>query len=299
MAEDGDALAEGGASVADERGELLDGLDVVRVDVEAAGGHELHCCQVTTEIARQGLDKHLWRLELDAADGVGKVAGAAVGQVVAVDRGQHNVAQAPPAQGFGCVLGLVRVQRGRAARRLDAAEAAAACARVAHQHYGCRGGVFATAAAPALADVGAARLLTYSVQLEAAQVFFDLVVVRPLRDRGLEPTRQTDQFLALGRYHRADSVRESATAAAAAAAAAAGSGRGSKFERLRDGEGTGAAAAADEIGKRRAGVQSVGEARWLPAPCDTRRLLLGGAGCECTDTAGADIAGEVGATGGG
>ena len=90
------------------------------------------------------------------------------------------------------MLGLVGVERGRAAVSLDTAEAAAAGAGVAHEHDGGGGGRL-VGAAPALADVGAAGLLADGVQVQAAQVGLDLPKVAVLAgrgDRGLEPLGQ-------------------------------------------------------------------------------------------------------------
>lgn len=67
-----------------------------------------------------------------------------------------------PKGGMAClghVRWLVSVQRRRCRRCFDRAEAAPAGARVAHQHDG-RGGGVPVAAAPALANVGAARLFS-------------------------------------------------------------------------------------------------------------------------------------------
>ncbi len=58
---------------------------------------------------------------------------------------------------LGNIGGLINVKWRRRGGGLHSAEAAAARARVAHQHDGRRGGV-PVAAAPALADVRAARL---------------------------------------------------------------------------------------------------------------------------------------------
>ena len=90
------------------------------------------------------------------------------------------------------MLRLVRVEGRRGAGGLDGAEAAAARAGVAHEHD-CGGGGAAVAAAPAVGDVGAARLLADRVQVQAAQVAFYLLVVFRLcvvGDRRLQPRRQ-------------------------------------------------------------------------------------------------------------
>jgi len=202
-------LPERRAPVPHLRRQRLHRLHVVRVHVQPRPRHHGHHVQVAREVARQRLDEDLApaalaALRLDARDRLGEVVRAAVRQVVAVHRRQHHVAEPPAPQRLGRVLGLVRVQRREAlprllalARRLDRAEAAAARARVAHQHDGRRRRGL-VAAAPALADVGAARLLAHRVQPEPAQVRLDgLEALGRLGrgDAGLEPRRQPRDLL--------------------------------------------------------------------------------------------------------
>ena len=82
------------------------------------------------------------------ADGVGPDGGAAVGELVAVDGGDHAVFQFHEGDGFTDAAGLVEVEDGGASGG-DVAEAAGAGADVAEDHDG--GG----AAGPAFAHVGA------------------------------------------------------------------------------------------------------------------------------------------------
>ena len=89
---------------------------------------------------------------------------------------------------LGCVLGLIGVERRRRLGRFDGAEAAAARACVAHEHDGGGRGV-AVATAPALADVGAARLLAHCVQLQLAQLRLDLSVLVTAGDAAFQPVR--------------------------------------------------------------------------------------------------------------
>ena len=95
------------------------------------------------------------------AIGRGERAGAAVGEVVAGDRGDHRVAQAHALHGLGHPLGLVGVERHGVAG-VDQAEPAGPGAALAVDHE--RGG----AVGPALGDVRAARLLAHGDQLEVA-----------------------------------------------------------------------------------------------------------------------------------
>ena len=89
-----------------------------------------------------------------------KMRRAAVGDVVAIDRGDDDVLQAERADGVGDARRLVEVERRRPPVR-HGAIAARARADVAENHEG--GG----AVVPALADVRAARLLAHRVQAEA------------------------------------------------------------------------------------------------------------------------------------
>ena len=86
---------------------------------------------------------------------------AAVGEVVAVDRGEHEIFPAEVAHGFGDAQRFEPVDFAAWAPRLDVAEPAAARARVAQDHDRRRAG------APALADVRTHRFLADRVQLAA------------------------------------------------------------------------------------------------------------------------------------
>ncbi len=78
--------------------------------------------------------------------------GAAIGQIVAIDRSDHHMVEAELGDGVGDVLRLVRIERrGNAGGHV--AEGAGAGADLAHDHHG------RVLLAPALADVRAARFL--------------------------------------------------------------------------------------------------------------------------------------------
>ena len=100
-----------------------------------------------------------------------KCAGAAVGQVVAVDRGDDDVLQAELRHGVGDAVGFVGVERaGQAGAHV--AEGAGAGAGVAHDHHG------GVALRPALADVGAGGFLAHRDQAVVAHQGAGLVVDR-------------------------------------------------------------------------------------------------------------------------
>ena len=91
------------------------------------------------------------------------VLGAAVEEVVAVDHRHDDVLELEPRDGARDVLGLAHVDGAARIAGGDRAEAAAARAHVAEEHH--RRG----ALAPALADVGAARLFADRVEIELAE----------------------------------------------------------------------------------------------------------------------------------
>ena len=86
---------------------------------------------------------------------------AAVGQVVAVDRGDDDMLEAELGRGDRDMLGLERIDRARHPR-LDVAEGAGAGAGVAEDHH--RGVLLG----PALADVRAGRFLAHGGEVEPA-----------------------------------------------------------------------------------------------------------------------------------
>src|SRR5579884_1581607 len=105
---------------------------------------------------------------------------AVVREVVAVDAGDHRVAESHPGDRPGDPGRLERVVPGRLAG-LDVAEAAASSADVAEDHE--RGG----ASLPALADVGACRLLADRVEVLLGDEPVELAVLRAAGRGDLEP----------------------------------------------------------------------------------------------------------------
>ncbi len=109
-----------------------------------------------------------------------KMAGAAVGQVVAADAGDHDVLEAHDGYRLGHAARLVVVVPVGTAG-LDGAEAAGPRAGVAQDHDRGR------ALLPALADVGAASLLAHRVERLAAHEVLELAVVGAAGQPGLDP----------------------------------------------------------------------------------------------------------------
>jgi hypothetical protein len=107
------------------------------------------------------------RAATHGADHVDEMLRAAVAQVVAVDAGDHHVAQLEPGNAVGQIRRLVDIGRQRLAMA-DVAERAAARTDVAENHEGRR------AAAEAFADIRASGFFADGVQLLLAQHFLDL-----------------------------------------------------------------------------------------------------------------------------
>ena len=88
----------------------------------------------------------------DGADHGREVPSPAIRQVVAVDRGDHDMSETQPGHGIGHTGRLVRIQSGRLTRA-HVAERAGAGTGVAHDHHG------GVTLRPALADIRAGGLL--------------------------------------------------------------------------------------------------------------------------------------------
>ena len=131
----------------------------------------------------------------DGGDAVGKVLGAAVAQVVAVDRSDDDVAQVHGAHGIGEILRLFGIERVGAAVA-DGAEGAAAGAHVAHNHKG--GG----AAAEAFADVGAGGFFADGVHFLLAQDVFNLEEFFWVGQLGADPLGLFQLLLGLDDFDR-------------------------------------------------------------------------------------------------
>src|SRR5262249_48179376 len=127
------------------------------------------------------------------ADHRGEMRRAAVAEIVTVDRGDDHVLEPELRRRLRDPQRFRRVERpGKAG--LDVAECTSAGADIAHDH---EGGVFAL---PALADIGAARLLADRVQSVRAHDLLGLAVA--LRHRRLHPDP-----VGLAQYRRVGPMR--------------------------------------------------------------------------------------------
>ena len=155
------------------RVQSADGLDVVAEHVRASVEHrDERLLLDAEEVGREDLDGRARQLPLERADRRRVVAGAAVGQVVAVDRGDDDVRETHPVRGLGEAKRLERVRRGVRLARVHVAVAACARADVAQDLERGR------PAPPALADVRAAGLLADRDEPALAHEPLDLVVAR-------------------------------------------------------------------------------------------------------------------------
>ena len=169
-------------ALADGPLEPLHRLQVVVEDVRARLHHGAERLLLAVEVRDQDLHAHERAAGADLADRRREGAGAAVGQVVAGDAGHHDVVEAHGGDRLGDAARLVVVEPGGPAR-LDGAEPAGPGADVAQDHH--RRG----ALVPALAHVGADRLLADRVEVQAAQQALEVVVVVARGHPGLDPVR--------------------------------------------------------------------------------------------------------------
>ena len=152
------------------------GLDVVVEDLGPRGEHRLERLFLDAEeVGRQHLDLAVRQLRLERADRRRVVAGAAVGDVVAVDRRHDDVLELHLRRGLREAQRLERIGRRLGLAGVDVAVAARARARLAEDLERRR------AASPALGDVRAARLLADRVEREPVHELLDVEVRAVLR----------------------------------------------------------------------------------------------------------------------
>ena len=134
------------------------------------------------KVRRQHLDRGGRGRRPDGADDGGNMRRTAVRQVIAVDRGDHDMAQPEPGHGIGDPGGLVGGQRAGLASA-HVAEAAGPGAGVAHDHHG------GVALRPAFADIGAGGLFAHRHQPVLAHQRAGLVVDRMVGRLDADPVR--------------------------------------------------------------------------------------------------------------
>ena len=151
-------------------------LDVVVEDVGPRAEHRAERVLLDAEeVGREHLDRRVRQLRLERADRRRVVAGAPVGDVVAVDRRDDDVLELHLRRRLRDAERLERVGRRLGLAGVDVAVAAGAGARVAEDLERRR------AASPALGDVRAARLLADRVQREPVHELLHVEVAAVLR----------------------------------------------------------------------------------------------------------------------
>ena len=162
--------------------EALHRLGVVVQDVRPRVEHRLERRRASLEVGDQDLHAAARRVPAHRTDRRRPVRGAAVREVVTIDRRDHDVLEPELAHGPADPLGLLAIlPDGRAVR--DRAVAAVAGAHVAQDHER-RGRVL-----PALPDVGTARLLADRVEVPLAHPTLEAHVVGAAGGADLEPRR--------------------------------------------------------------------------------------------------------------
>ena len=189
--EHGQRLFVGRARIAHGMRQATHGLDVLREDVESAVDDRLDVGHHALEIGRQRLDRGCGIEALDLAHARREVRGAAVGQVVAIHRRQHDVLELHQLHGARGIGRFVGIEPATRVAGIDGAEAAGARADLAHQHD--RGG----AGIPALADVRALRFLADRGEAVFAHGLLDRFEAATRRHRCPQPAG-----LAARRRHR-------------------------------------------------------------------------------------------------
>ena len=133
------------------------GLEVMIEHVGLGGDDRRQHARFAQEIRRQDLDRGRRAERADRTDCLREVLGAAVGEIVAVDRSHHHMMQSELRGRLGDAKRLAWIERARQPG-LDVAEGARPRAGVAHDHEG-RVLLF-----PALADIGAASFFADGVE---------------------------------------------------------------------------------------------------------------------------------------
>src|SRR5689334_3309533 len=124
--------------------------------------HSFEGGEVAFEVRNQQFDSNSWIERAYPKNRLGEMTCAAVGQVVAIYRGDNDVVEAEISHYQGNVAGLLRIKSQRLPL-VDGTKAAAPCASISQDEK--RGGFVA----PALADVGAARFLTNGMEIFLSQ----------------------------------------------------------------------------------------------------------------------------------
>jgi len=180
----------GGA--ADLGGEAAGGFDVVVEHVGSGGADDVEGVEAALEVGGEDFDSGGGQAVAEGMDGAGEVPGAAIGEVVAGDGGDHDVAEAEVGGGLGDAEGFVGFNVIGVAVG-DAAEATVSGADAPEDQEGGR------AAGEALAAVGAGGVGADGMQAQGAEQGIDASKGGAVADRPFEPVGQAGG--GLGRCH--------------------------------------------------------------------------------------------------
>ncbi len=167
---------------ADERGEALDGFDVVVEDVRAGVHAELEGPVAVVEVGDEDFDDDVRVGGADGFDGEFEVFGSAVTEVVAGDGGDDDVAEFHAGGGLCDALGFVGLERVGFGG-FDGAESAGAGAFFTGDHEGCG------AVAPAFPAVRALGFLADGDEVEVLDEGFGSPELRVIGEADFDPVR--------------------------------------------------------------------------------------------------------------
>ena len=160
-----------------------DGFQIVIIDIGPGDDDGLdRCLHLAAKIGGEDFDGGLRSRTPQCLDHFDELPGPAIGQVIAVNRGDHDVLQPQLRRSHG---GMFRFQRINAARHpgLDVAERTGAGANVTQDHHR---GVFL---GPAFADIGASRLFANRVQPQIAHQLAGFAIALAGRRFDPDPVR--------------------------------------------------------------------------------------------------------------
>ena len=163
---------------ADRGIESRHGFKIVVEDIRARRRDQAPRRALAQEIGGQHLDRGVRRAGANGADHGGEMRRAAIGEIVAIDRGDDDMAEPEPHDRVRDPRRLIAIERPRLAGA-DMAKAAGAGAGIAHDHHG------GVADRPAFADIRAGGLLAHRVQAVFGQQRAGLVIDR--MGRRLDP----------------------------------------------------------------------------------------------------------------
>ena len=150
--------------------------------------HDFQRTLLAQEVRCQDFNRRVRVLGADGANDIGEVLRPAIGKVVAVDRGDDDMAEAHLLDRMGDAGRLTRVECRRNAGG-DVTEGAGTRADLAHDH---EGGVLLV---PALADIGAAGLLAHRHQFVRTHDLARFRIALGYRRLDANPVGLTQHFL--------------------------------------------------------------------------------------------------------